>query len=93
MVVKRKKSLFGKPPKSKRLADIISITSPTAFRRSIRTLKNDADGFTKEDRRASIFTKNRARAQLKRKNISPKERKQFTEIINKVRIPKAKKKR
>ncbi len=79
-----KNTLFGKP-KNKRLARIISITSPAAFRRSITTLNKG--GLTLEEKRALVLARTRATLQLKRKNLSPKERKQMREI-SKISIPK-----
>ena len=78
------KTLFF-PAKSKRLARIISIKSPTAFRKSIRTLKKG--GLKTNEKRALVLAQNRARAILKKKNLSIKERKQFREI-SKIKIPK-----
>ncbi len=78
------KSLFFKA-KSKRLARDVTIVSPTAFRESIRKLK--VGGLTLKEKRALVLAKNRAGAQLKRKNLSPKERKQFRAIM-KINIPK-----
>ncbi len=83
-MVERKQTLFTKP-KSKRLARIIDITSPTAFRRSIKILKKG--GLDLKEKRALVLARNRAGAQLKRKNLSAKERKQFREIT-KTNIPK-----
>ena len=71
------KSIFF-PAKSKRLAGIISIKSPAAFNKSIRILKKG--GFSTREKRALILAQNRAAAQLKRKDLSDKERSQFTKI-------------
>lgn len=81
------KSIFGGKVKSKRRAEIISIESPAAFRRSIKELKKKR--FTVGDQRALQLAKNRATAMLNRKNLSAKERKQFRQI-SKIKIPKAK---
>lgn len=78
------KSIFF-PPKDKALAKKISITSPAAFRRSIRELKRG--GVTLKERRALILAKTRATVQLKRNNLSNKERKQFR-TISQMNIPK-----
>lgn len=82
-------SLFktGKP--DPRLARIISIESPQSFKKSISRLK--MDGITKKEKKALVLAKNRANAQLKRKNLSMKERKQFKEI-SKIKLPKISKK-
>ena len=71
-------------PKNKRLARIISITSPTAFKRSI--MKLSENGLSLRKRKALVLARTRAKLQLRRKNLSPKERKQFTEI-SKMKIP------
>ena len=71
-------------PKNKKLAGVISIKNPTRFKKSITTLKKN--GLTVKEKRALVLARNRAGAQLKRKNLSMKERKQFTKIVN-TRIP------
>lgn len=81
------KSIFFKPT-SKELAKKISITSPTAFKKSIMELKKG--GFTLKEKRALVLARTRATAQLGRRNLSTKERKQFKEI-SKINIPKVKK--
>jgi len=73
------------PAKNKRLARIITTKSPTAFRRSIRTLKKG--GLTVTEKRALVLARTRAAAQLKRRNLSTKERRQFR-MIAKIRIGK-----
>lgn len=83
----RRRGLFF-PAKDKSLAKKISITSPTAFRKSVRVLKKG--GLTRGEQAALVLARNRAGAQLGRRNLSPKERKQFT-AITKVRIPKLRK--
>ncbi len=84
MVRRITKSLFF-PAKDKALARKISITSPFAFRKSIRELKKG--GITLKERRGLILAKNRAGAQLKRNNLSAKEKKQFRTIAQ-INIPK-----
>ena len=71
------KSIFLKP-KDKRLAKEISIESPAKFRKSIRKLK--IKGLTTKERRALNLARTRAKLQLKRQNLSAKERRQFTDI-------------
>jgi len=80
---KLKKSLFF-PPKNKRLARIITIKSPTAFRKSITKLKKG--GLTKTEKKALILARTRAKIQLRRKNLSAKERRQMREI-SRINIP------
>lgn len=75
-------NIFGKA-KSKRLARIISIKSSGAFRKSVRILKKG--GLSLTEKRALVLARTRATVQLKRKNLSKKERGQFR-IISKVRI-------
>ncbi len=83
----RRKTIFFKP-KSKRLARAISIKSPTAFRKSIQVLKKG--GLTLQELRALSLAKGRATAQLKRKQLSLKERRQF-KIISKIKLPRVEK--
>ena len=71
------KRLFDKP-KNKALAKKISIKTPSAFAHSIKNLKKD--GLTTEEKKALILAKTRAMLQLRRKNLSDKEREQFTKI-------------
>lgn len=78
-MVKKKNTLFA-PPKSKRIAKIVNITSPTAFKESIRKLKKG--GLSGNEKKALVLARNRAGAQLKRKNLSGKERVQFRKIKN-----------
>ena len=86
---KRTRTLFAdREPRSRMLADVITIRSPTAFRESIRLLKKD--GLSIRERSALVFAQNRAVAQLGRKNLSVAERVQF-EKIRMIRIPRAKK--
>lgn len=63
----------------------VDITSPAAFRKSIKEMKKGK--YTLNERRSLILAQNRAKAQLARKSLSPKERRQFTQIT-KIRIPK-----
>jgi len=64
--------------KNKRLSRIISITSPTAFNKSIRELKKG--GLTTTEKRALVLARNRAGAIAKKKNLSTKERRQMMKI-------------
>lgn len=80
-------SLFF-PPKHKRLAKVITIRSPKAFRGSIRTLQKG--GLSLQEERALVLARNRAAAILKKKNLSSKERKQMMVITN-IMIPKVSK--
>ncbi len=79
-----KNTLFTKP-KSPRLARLVDLTSPTAFKEGLRKAKKG--GFTLQEKRAFVQGRNIAGAQLKRKNLSMKERKQFRAIMN-TKLPK-----
>ena len=79
---KKRKTVFFKA-RSKRLAKIISIKSPSAFRKSIATLKKG--GLTTREKRALVLARTRAKLQLRRKNLSAKERKQMR-AISKMKI-------
>jgi hypothetical protein len=68
------------PPRHPGLAKIISIESPSAFRASIRKLKKM--GIGAREKRALVLAQNRARAMLKRRNLSEKERRQLQAIVN-----------
>lgn len=70
--------LFQKP-KNKRLARDISIVSPSKFRGSIDKIKRG--GVTLEEKRALVLAQNRSRAQLRRSNLSAKERREFRAIV------------
>lgn len=76
-------TLFSKP-KNKEIARKISITSPAAFRGSIKELQKG--GLNTEEKKSLVLARTRASLQLKRHNLSPKERKQFREI-SKMNIP------
>lgn len=82
----RKNTIFF-PARSKSLAKKISIKSPSAFKSSIKKLEKG--GLTTREKRGLVLAQNRAKAQLKRKNLSKKEREQFKEI-SKIKIPKKK---
>ena len=75
----RRKTIFF-APRNRRLADIVSIESPAAFKRSIRMLA--ADGLDTREKRALVLAQNRARAMLKRRSLSAKERREFQQIAS-----------
>lgn len=66
------------------LASKISIRTPNQFRKSIRTLKRN--GISTKERRALVLARTRAKLQLRRKNLSSRERRQFS-IISNTNIP------
>lgn len=73
----RVKELFF-PVSNKRIAAAIDITSPHAFKRSIKTLEKG--GMTAEERKALVLARTRSKLQLRRRNLSMKERRQFSKI-------------
>ena len=83
-----KRSVFNLMKKpDPRKAKLVSIKSPEAFRKSIKALKKGR--FVESERKSLTLARTRATLQLKRKNLSMKERKQFTKI-SKMRIPNVK---
>jgi len=78
-----RKTIFF-PPKHRRLARTITIKSPSAFRASIKKLSKG--GITLVEKRALVLARNRAKAMLKRKNLSAKERRQMREI-SRIKLP------
>lgn len=75
----RRKTIFF-APKDRKLGDIISIESPAAFKKSIRTLKKM--GIGTREKRALVLAQNRAKAMLEKRSLSEKERRQFQEIAS-----------
>ncbi len=86
-MVKIKRSIFF-PPKDKTLAKKISIKTPEQFKKSIDKLRKN--GITLKENRALILARTRAKVQLKRKNLSTRERNQMKAIANTV-IPRVNK--
>jgi len=69
------------PPKHKWLAKIIRIDSPKAARKAVQELKNKMNNRNRGlIVRAANLAANRAKAMLKRKNLSRKERKELREV-------------
>jgi len=66
---------------------VVNTTTPAKFKRSVKEFQKG--NFTFKEKMALVLAQNRAKAQLKRKTLSEKERKQFTEIA-KVKITKKK---
>lgn len=80
----RRQSLFF-APRDKKLAGVIKISSPAAFRASIAQIKRN--GVTARERAGLILAKNRVAAQLARSNLSSKEQREFR-TIQRIPIPK-----
>jgi len=78
------KKIFGKPSDPK-LAAKISIRTPKEFMKSIKVLNKD--GLTSKEKKALVLARTRAKLQLRRRNLSSKERGEFREI-SKMKIPK-----
>ncbi|AGB04089.1 hypothetical protein AciM339_0224 [Aciduliprofundum sp. MAR08-339] len=79
-----RKGLFYKPAKHKKLAEIISLESPSKARRSVSILRRMfRRAKTRKEKRtikqATVLAANRARAASKRKDLSRRERKQLRE--------------
>ncbi len=75
----RGRTIFFKS-RNPRLAKAISITSPSAFRESISRVRR-LKGFTKKQKQGALnLAKGRATAMLARRNLSLKERREFTAI-------------
>ena len=78
-------TMFG-TPKHKYLSDIISISSPSAAQGSVKELKREfqeAKTRTKKLRiaKATMLAANRARASVKKTNLSKRERNEFWAIV------------
>lgn len=86
MVTKKDMKGLFEPAKNPRLARIISIETPAKFKKSIITLSKG--GLSISEFRALTLAKTRAKLQLRRRNLSPKERKEFRMIAN-TKIPKS----
>ena len=80
-----KKTLFMKP-RHPEIAEQISIKTPKEFRESIRRLSRSGGELTLTEKRALVLARTRAKVQLKRKNLSPEERRQMKEIAR-TKIP------
>lgn len=82
---KSSKSMFYKPPKHPTIAEKISIESPTKARESVKILIAEAEKAKRKDAillraRASLLASMRAKAMLKRRNLSKKERRELKEV-------------
>lgn len=86
-MVKIKRSIFF-PPKDKALARKISIKTPGQFKKSIAKLRKN--GITLKENRALVLARTRAKVQLRRTNLSTRERNQFR-AISKTVIPRVSK--
>jgi hypothetical protein len=75
----RRRTIFF-PPRHRRLAEMISIKSPAAFREGIRKLKKT--GIGAREKRALVLAQNRARAMLRKKTLSKKERRELQQIAS-----------
>lgn len=71
-------------PQNKKLAKAISIRSPSAFKKSVSTLRKS--GVTTTEKRALSLAQTRAKLMLRRKNLSSGERVEFRKIAS-VKLP------
>lgn len=86
-MVKKKKSMFYKPPKHKKLAEIVNFESPSRARSAARKLKElFRHARTRKEKRiikqATVLAANRAKAARRRKDLSRKEKHQYEEIAD-----------
>ena len=77
-------TLFA-PARYKYLEDIVSFRSPAEARISVELLWNEFNGASTRAKklriaRATMYAANRADAAAKKKNLSPKERREYKEI-------------
>lgn len=82
---RKKGSMFYKDARFKYLGKIVRMDTPKNARESTKQLESEFNkAKTSQKRlrifRATVLAKNRADAQLKRKNLSPPERKEFKQI-------------
>ena len=80
-----KKTMFKEKPKSAKLAKIVTIENPTKARHASATLKREFRNARSRDKkthikRSAVLAANRAEAMTRKKDLSPKERKELKEI-------------
>lgn len=83
----KKGSMFYRPAKHKKLAEIVSLESPSKARRSAHTLlRMFRKARTRKEKRiikqATVLAANRAKAARKRRNLSSREKRQYEEIAD-----------
>jgi len=79
----RRRTMFYHPPRHKRLADVIRISSPTAAKASVKEAKELVkEGYYSKTtvKRAFVLAANRSKAMLNRKNLSVKERRELRQV-------------
>jgi len=64
---------------NRRLVDVISITSPSAFKQSMLILSKG--GLSNKEKKDIVLAKERAKTQLRRKNLTQQERYDFNDMI------------
>ncbi len=84
---RKKKSMFYKPARHKKLAEIVNLESPSKARSAARKLKElFRRARTRKEKRiikqATVLAANRAKAARKKKNLSRKEKREFEEIAD-----------
>ena len=84
----KKRGLFYYPPRHKKLAEIVCISSPSCARKAAKTLlemfkkalKRGDRAWARVIKQATVLAANRARASAKRRSLSVKERAQLKEV-------------
>jgi len=84
---KKKRSMFYKPARHKKLSEIVSLESPAKAKKSAHTLLRLFKKAKRRDRKrtikqAAVLAANRAKAAKKRKNLSRKEKREYEEIAD-----------
>ena len=81
----RRSGLFG-PAKNAKLAKVVTIKSPGAFKQSIATLKGKDGKVSGTQKKALVLARTRAAMQLRRENLKPETRKKF-KAISQMELP------
>ena len=85
----RRSGVFYDKPRHQRLAEEITITSHSGFKRSVKKLSSKKSYSTTEYR-ALVLARTRAKLMARKKNLKPETRKRLKAIAN-TPIPKPKK--
>ena len=78
------KTMFNKP-KSAKLAKIVNIENPTKARKATATLKREFQSAKSREKkvhikRSAVLAANRAEAMTRKRDLSPKEKKELKEV-------------
>ena len=85
ITTRRQRSMFYEPPKSKKLAGIVSIESTRKAKKAAKELKHEFKSARSREKkthikRATVLAANRAKAAAKKRNLSRKEKEELREI-------------